>query len=330
MSNRQARREQSRASRQQTPQRPPQRGGRPPAGRPGPPPKRRTELPDFLSPGFLAASAAVLLVLIGAIAWMLFGGGGGGRSSGQQLADKLRAGSAALASVPPEYVNGLSLGAKDAPLVMDMYEDFQCEFCLRYSAEDEPTLIEEYVKTGKVRMVFRNLPILGRESVDAAKSGYCAGQQNKFWPFASRLFAVQAEAGQFERERLDVGRFTQANLRGHAQAVGLDMAKYDACLGSPEAATAIADDNRAASHLGLRSTPSFIFNGRPLQGGGAPSSLDSWRALLDGQIAAALATPTPAGSATASPSPSGTTTATTTPTTSPPATAATGTATPAP
>lgn len=277
-----------------------------------------------MSPAFLAIAAAVLVVLVGLVIWALVGGGGGGGGNGDAVS-RLEAERANLATIPVEYFDGMSLGDKKAPLVMEMYEDFQCPFCLRHTVETEPTLVDEYVKTGKVRMVFKHLPILGAESVSAGKAGYCAAQQNKFWPFANRLFTMQAASGQLEGEKVNVGRYSDANLRGHAEAAGLDLAQYDACYASPAAATAVADDNRAASQLGLRSTPSFVFNGRPLQGG-APGSLDSWRALLDEQIAAALASPSPAASASASPAASGTASPTTTPspaaTPSPSATAA--------
>ena len=309
MSNRQARREQSRAARQ--PQRSSQRG---PGRQSGPPPRKRSNMPDFMSPGFLAIAAALVIVLVGLIVWALLNSGG----SDDDAVEALTAHGAALETLPAEYFDGQSLGAEDAPLTITAFEDFQCPFCLRYTAEDEPTIIDEYVRDGRVRLEFKHLPILGTDSFNAARASVCAADQNKFWQMQNELFLAQAEAGQLSDEELNVGRFDNDNLREHAQAAGLDLAAYDTCMADPASSDTVAEQNREATQFGFNSTPSFLLNGRPL--GGTPNSLDAWRQVIEDQIEEAQATPT----ASASPSPTESDDAEATPAASPSPTATPG------
>jgi protein-disulfide isomerase len=174
---------------------------------------------------------------------------------------------------------GRVLGKPDAPVRLEVFEDFQCPFCLQFTATMEPFLIREYVNTGKVRIEFRHFPILGRESVAAAMGAQCAAEQGRFWPFHKALFLTQAEAGQHTTERLNVGRFSNESLARLAGDVGLDAAAWKLCYeaGAPQAT--LEADLRAARDAGLRGTPSFIVNGTALPG--VPSSEANWRQILD-------------------------------------------------
>ena len=78
----------------------------------------------------------------------------GGGSSDQYVTDL----QTALTELPSDMANGTKLGSDSAPLKLTEYEDFQCPFCLKYSASQEPTLVNEYVKTGKMQITYENLP----------------------------------------------------------------------------------------------------------------------------------------------------------------------------
>lgn len=186
-------------------------------------------------------------------------------------------------SVPQELADGLALGKPGAKVTVAVFEDFQCPHCLRFTALVEPVIVDEYVKTGKVRLEFHNLPILGQESVQAAVAGWCAGAQNKFWAYHEKLFMVQAEAGQATSEKLEVGRFSQQSLQGYAGEVGLDRAAFDACYTSEVAVEQVRADVRQAQSLGLRGTPSFVLNGQPLAA--SPATVAAWRKVLDEALA---------------------------------------------
>lgn len=87
------------------------------------------------------------------------------------------------------------LGEQNAPVTLIEYGDYQCPFCARYFMEVEPLLREEYIKTGKVKMVFRNYPFLGPESVSAAEAAECAKDQGQFWAFHDALYNAEHQDG---------------------------------------------------------------------------------------------------------------------------------------
>jgi protein-disulfide isomerase len=182
---------------------------------------------------------------------------------------------------------------------MTTFEDFQCPFCLQYTAEQEPGIIEEFVKSGQVRLEFKHFPILGQqnESLRAARASVCMAEQDRFWDYQNKLFLVQAEAGQFENERVDVGRFSEGNLRDYAEELGADMAAYDICFSDPASLEKVQADLAEAQSYGIQGTPGFVLNGRPLAGG-SPNTIDGWRTVFDQVLAEASATPTGEGSAT--------------------------------
>jgi protein-disulfide isomerase len=177
---------------------------------------------------------------------------------------------------PEEMADGTATGEAGLP-TLQMFEDFQCPFCLRFTAEREELLME-YVRDGKLRVEFRNLPILGQESVNAAAAAVCAAEQDGFWPYHNKLFQVQAAADQMTNEQLNVGRFALDALVGYAGDVGLDEAAFGTCLEDPATIAAVQTDFDAARDLGLRSTPTFVLDGQPIQ---TPRDEAGWRDLLD-------------------------------------------------
>ena len=135
------------------------------------------------------------------------------------------------------------------------------------------------------------------DPITNAMAATCAADQNKFWEFHHRVFKKEADEGQLSNERLNKGHLSDENLRKIAEESGLDMAAYEACLADPATQEKVANQQREATELGISSTPTFLFNGRPL--GGTPVNLDAWRQILDEQIAAAQATPEATGTAEA-------------------------------
>ncbi len=322
MTNRQARREQARTTRTPRPGggAPPTRGPR----RPGAAPQRPSSGPsDFISRPFLIIFGALLLVGVIALGYLLTKSGGGGDAD---LVKQLDAGRAAF---PAELAKGNKVGRDDAPLKLVEFEDFQCPFCLRYTAEDEPKIIEEYVKTGKVQIEFRHLPILGRESFQAAVASQCASDQNKFWDYQNLLFLTQAKAGQASGEKIDKGRFSDDNLKRFATDVGLDRAKFDECLNSDTHLQLVTDQQALAQQYGITGTPNYLVNNQAA--GGDVGSIETWRKFLDEQltrIEGVSATAT--ANAGASPSATAASTTPAVTNTPVPATTATATATKAP
>ncbi len=204
-------------------------------------------------------------------------------SPGTTTADPVLAGIQQL-SIPAGLAAGRTLGNSNAAVRLTMWEDFQCPYCLKYTALFEPAIVEEFVKTGKVRIEFRQWPILGQESLNAAIGSQCAAEQKKFWEYHKALFLLQAEARQHLTEKLNAGRFSDQGLLDVATKVGLDTNAWGACYGAKSYLALTQEDARAAQTAGLEGTPGFAINGAAIQ---TPATLDAWRKLLNDAVAKA-------------------------------------------
>lgn len=223
----------------------------------------------------------------------------------------------ASSNIPRDLVDGAKIGSDDAPVKITAFEDFQCPFCLRFTAEQEGEIIEQFVKTGRVQFEYQHLPILGNESVRAAVASQCAADQNLFWEYHNRLFLEQAKNDQIGNEKLNVGRYSDENLKKFASDLGLDTGEFNACFDTNEPLDLVTEQQRVARQFGITGTPGFLVNGQPL-GAGTPSDIDAWRQLVEnveGAIATATANAnaTPGATDTATPEATGTAAATPTP-----------------
>ena len=106
---------------------------------------------------------------------------------------------------------GLSLGRPNAPVTLVEYGDLQCPICRAYTVATLPTLVRDYVRTGKVRLEFRGLAFLGADSETALKAVIAAGAQNKGWNMLDLLYRNQGEENS--------GWATESTLRAAAAAI---------------------------------------------------------------------------------------------------------------
>ncbi len=150
---------------------------------------------------------------------------------------------------------GPAKGSEAAPITIIEFSDFQCSYCRKFWKETLPRLEAEYVKAGKIRFVYRHLAILGEQSVSAGRAAECAREQGKFWEYHDKLFAGQ---GPFA--------FATGNLKGYAKDLGLDSVAFNQCFDSGKYAQKVDAETGVGKMLGLRGTPSFFINGRPLIG----------------------------------------------------------------
>ncbi len=161
---------------------------------------------------------------------------------------------------PTEQVDGFGVGDPDAPVVIEVWEDFQCPYCQRFTYEVKPVIVDTYVNDGDVRLVFRNLAFLGDESQWAAVAASLAADQNMFWPFHDYLFANFGgnETGSYHIDRLlEMG-----------EAVGLDMEQFREGLILENARERWAEIDAVsrveALAQGINATPTVVVNGVPL------------------------------------------------------------------
>jgi protein-disulfide isomerase len=154
---------------------------------------------------------------------------------------------------------GFDRGRADAPVVVVEFSDFGCPFCASFSRDEWPVLEREFVTTGRVR--WKHVPFVAGmfpNSDQAARAAECAGQQGKFWPMHDLLFARQ-------REWKGSGG-SEAVFQAYARQAGLDAARFSACWRSPAAEARVRASTRAADAAFVRATPSFLVNGRLVEG----------------------------------------------------------------
>ena len=147
----------------------------------------------------------------------------------------------------PEH-NGV-LGNPKAPVTVTEFLDLQCPICADASKANLPHLIDNYVRTGKVKLQVRTLSFIGPDSVTAAKFAHGAEQQGKLWAFLETFYASQGQENS--------GYVTPEFLEQVAQASGVDAGKAAAFAGGASAQAALDQADGAAQALKVDSTPSF-------------------------------------------------------------------------
>lgn len=147
--------------------------------------------------------------------------------------------------------HGISLGDPDAPVVLTEFADLQCPFCAAVSVITLPKLIEDYVREGKVRLVFRNLAFLGPDSLKAAQMAAAAGLQDKLYQFVEIFLHNQGEENS--------GFVTDDYLRKIAGAVpGLDVDRALADRDSAPVKEQLEEAREQAQEFDIRGTPAFL------------------------------------------------------------------------
>lgn len=146
-----------------------------------------------------------------------------------------------------------ALGRATAPLTMVEFTDYQCPYCRRFEAEVWPKLKHDYIDTGKLRFIARDLPLeIHASAGPAAEAAHCAGEQGRFWEMHSALLGGAADlaAGGIDRR---------------AKAVGLDLERFHSCVAQRKYASAIEAHVREADAVGIEGTPGFVI-GRVVHG----------------------------------------------------------------
>ncbi len=184
--------------------------------------------------------------------------------------------SALFAGIPQD---GVTLGDPDAPVALEEFADLQCPFCAQHAQEVLPTLIDEYVRSGQVRLVYRNLAFLGPDSETGATFVAAAAAQDKLWPVVERFYANQGAENS--------GYVTDAFLDDIAAGVpGLDRDRLEGDRDGAAVDRQLAEARDRASAMAVDSTPSFVVTDRAgREQKLAATDLDSMRAALDAALA---------------------------------------------
>ena len=154
---------------------------------------------------------------------------------------------------------GYVKGSDSAAVEITEYADYQCPFCQTFATLQMPTIDERLIKTGRLRWRYRDFPLQQHPySRIAAHSAACADEQGKFWPQHERIYEGQSEWAE-SRDGADI-------FRRYAREVGLDLAKYDACMSSGKYAGRIQASYEEGARAGVSSTPTLLVGGRLYQG----------------------------------------------------------------
>ena len=192
-----------------------------------------------------------------------------------------------VAAAPiPEGIqqNGNVLGDPNAPVLIVEYGDYQCPFCKKFAIDDYPTLISDYIATGKARLEFRQFPIIGSnsdgsidqsgESFMAAEAAVCATDQGKFWQMHDLLY--ENSVGEFKDS------FTIDRLKRIAALIpDLDQTAFASCLDNGTHTQDVLTSASNASSSGVNSTPTFVVNDQKVTG----ADYDRLKSVIDAKLA---------------------------------------------
>jgi protein-disulfide isomerase len=179
-----------------------------------------------------------------------------------------------LTGIPQD---GIVLGNPDAKVELSQYEDLQCPICTEYMVAAFPAIVDEYVKTGEVKVRFRGMEFLGPDSEKALRIALAAGNQDKLFEVVDLFYREQGDenSGWVTDEKID---------EILAQVPGLDAAKVKADAQSAEVTSEIAAVKAEAADRGVTGTPTFFITiGKQTPYALAPTSLtpDAFRPALD-------------------------------------------------
>lgn len=138
-------------------------------------------------------------------------------------------------------------GDQNARLTLIEYSDYQCPFCSRYVRDTLPLIERDYIKTGKIKYVFRDFPLesIHPNALLASEAAACAGEQGKYWEMHERLFDHP-------------NALNATDMPAHAQSVGLNPSSFKQCLDSGKHKESIRKGMTEAVSLGVNGTPTFF------------------------------------------------------------------------
>ncbi|QDI88083.1 disulfide bond formation protein DsbA [Candidatus Nitrosopumilus sp. SW] len=149
------------------------------------------------------------------------------------------------------------LGDNNASITILEWGDYQCTFCYKFHQNTLNVINENFVKTGKVKLVFKDFPLNGPDSVLAAEASYCANDQEMYWEYHDELYK------NWGGER--TGWITRDSLDNFASNVGLDLEIFNTCLNEQKYQDKVNALYEFGREIGIDATPSFlVFNGEEI------------------------------------------------------------------
>jgi len=142
------------------------------------------------------------------------------------------------------------LGSETAPITIIEFGDYQCEFCYLWFHNTRADIIDNYIETGKAKLVFVDLPFLGRDSITAAQATYCAEDQGRYWDYHNILYNFQ--------EEIDNGWASKDRLVAFAYNLDMNLDEFNYCMDSSKYNKRVKANYDEAIKQGVEATPTFI------------------------------------------------------------------------
>lgn len=208
--------------------------------------KRKARLTQL---GIVVATVVAVVVVI-----LIATGGGGAKKVAPHSAAANQTVAAVNTLIGGIPQNGNVLGNPNAPVTLQYFGDLQCPICKEFTLGALPTIIQKWVRTGKVKIEYRSLETATREQ-EVFKlqqaAALAAGKQKKMWNYLETFYREQGEESS--------GYVTESYLQGLAQQVpGLNLTKWTNDRAEPALTTQLATDAQAANSAGFTGTPSFL------------------------------------------------------------------------
>ena len=146
----------------------------------------------------------------------------------------------------PESLATFALGRPDAPVTLVEFTDYECPYCRQFQASTLERLKRDFIDTGKLRFISRDLPLdFHKRAFEAANAARCAGEQGRFWELRN-VMLVNAD------------RLGRDDLLAYARDLGLDVPRFQACLDAEKFGPDVRRDLAVAQAAGVSATPTFV------------------------------------------------------------------------
>jgi|TARA_B100001105_G_scaffold160225_1_gene128946 protein-disulfide isomerase len=145
-------------------------------------------------------------------------------------------------------------GDPNAPITILEWGDYQCTFCYKFHQNTLDIINEDFIKTSKVKLVFKDYPLNGPDSLLASEASYCAQDQEKYWQYHDELYK------NWGGER--TGWITRESLNQFAMTINLNLKEFNNCLDNHTYKDHVNSHYQFGKEIGIDATPSFlVFNG---------------------------------------------------------------------
>jgi protein-disulfide isomerase len=198
----------------------------------------------------LLLAAALGAAVVVAVVLIAVGSNGDSTSAATTTAPAATA--SPLAGIPQR---GDTLGRASAPVTLTVFEDPQCPYCRQWDVDTLPTVVDRYIRTGRVKLVYRGIEIIGPNSVVGLRAIYAAGRQNKLWTMVDELYRLQGVENS--------GWITGTVVREAARAGGADGAAVLAASSSAAVTAALKQAAKQATAYAVPGTPAFFVERPP-------------------------------------------------------------------